>query len=330
MRARVLTLAMVAVALSGSLAACGKSGSSSSDSASSGGGKGCAPAAGDQLVALDDDKKLQTVDNVIPAVNSKLAQEPLLAALDKVSGVLDTAKLVGLNKATDLDRKSPKVAAQAFVDSEKLTDGLAKGSGPVVVGAANFPESNTLANVYALTLKGAGYDASVKVVGNRELYLPALEKGELGVVPEYLGTLTEFINKAVNGKDAATLASSDVDKTAAELTKLGDKVGLKFGKPAAAADQNAFAVTKKLADAKGIKTLSDFASKCSGSATILGGPAECKQRPFCQPGLEKTYGITFGKTAVFDAAGPLTKNAIKTGKATIGLVLSSDAELASQ
>jgi osmoprotectant transport system substrate-binding protein len=328
MRARVLTLAMVAVALSGSLAACGKAGSSSSDSASSGGGKGCAPAAGDQLVALDDDKKLQTVDNVIPAVNAKLAQEPLLAALDKVSGVLDTAKLVGLNKATDLDRKSSKVAAEEFVAAEKLTDGLAKGSGPVVVGAANFPESVTLANVYALTLQGAGYDASVKPAGNRELYLKVLEKGELGVVPEYLGTLTEFINKAVNGKDAATLASSDVDKTAAELTKLGDKVGLKFGKPAAAADQNTFAVTKKLADDKGIKTLSDFAAKCSGSATILGGPAECKQRPFCQPGLEKTYGITFGKTAVFDAAGPLTKNAIKTGKATIGLVLSSDAELA--
>jgi osmoprotectant transport system substrate-binding protein len=328
MRSRVVALATAAIALSASLAACGKSGSS--DSASSGGSAGCAPVAGQDLVALEDNKKLQTVDNVIPAVNSKLAQEPLLAALDKVSSVLDTPKLVGLNKRTDVERKTPKVAAEEFAAAEKLTDGLAKGSGEVVVGAANFPESNTIANIYADVLKAAGYGASVKVVGNRELYLPALEKGDIGVVPEYVGTLTEFLNKAANGKDAATLASSDLDKTVGELTKLGDKVGLKFGKPAAAADQNAFAVTKKLADAKGLKTLEDFASKCSGSATILGGPAECKQRPFCQPGLEKTYGIKFGKTAVFDAAGPLTKNALRTGKATIGLVLSSDAELASQ
>ena len=64
-----------------------------------------------------------------------------------------------------------------------------------------------------------------------------------------------------------------------------------FGKPSAAADQNAFAVTKAFADKYGVKTLSDFAAKCSGAATVLGGPAECPQRPFCQPGLEKTYGI---------------------------------------
>jgi osmoprotectant transport system substrate-binding protein len=42
--------------------------------------------------------------------------------------------------------------------------------------------------VYAEVLKAAGYDASVKTVGNRELYQPALAKGELQVVPEYAGT----------------------------------------------------------------------------------------------------------------------------------------------
>jgi osmoprotectant transport system substrate-binding protein len=182
--------------------------------------------------------------------------------------------------------------------------------------------------VYAQVLTAAGYEATAKTVGNRELYLAALTKGEIGVVPEYLGTLTEFLNKKQNGADAAVLASSDVDQTAGELAKLGEKESLAFGKPSTAADQNAFAVTKKLADEKALKTLEDFAAKCSGSATILGGPAECAERPFCKPGLEKTYGIEFGKVAVFDAAGPLTKNALKTGKATIGLVLSSDPALA--
>ena len=36
-----------------------------------------------------DDKKLQTVDNIIPAVNAKAASQPLLDALNKVSGGAD-------------------------------------------------------------------------------------------------------------------------------------------------------------------------------------------------------------------------------------------------
>jgi len=78
-----------------------------------------------------------------------------------------------------------------------------------------------------------------------------------------------------------------------------------------------------------LKTLSDFAAKCSGKATVLGGPPECPQRPFCQPGLEKTYGITFGRFASLDAGGPQSKGALTSGTATIALVFSSDASLAS-
>ena len=77
------------------------------------------------------------------------------------------------------------------------------------------------------------------------------------------------------------------------------------------------------------RTLSDFAAKCSGKATVLGGPPECPQRPFCQPGLEKTYGITFGRFASLDAGGPQSKGALTSGTATIALVFSSDASLAS-
>jgi osmoprotectant transport system substrate-binding protein len=325
MRSRSLTLAVAAIGLSASLAACGESGSSS-DSTS--GKKGCAPVSGDEIVVLADSKKLQSVDNIIPAINTKAASAPLTAALDKVSDELDTDTLVGLNRQVDVERKTSKVAAETYVAKTQLDQGLEKGSGKIVVGAANFGESQTLANVYALVLKGAGFDASVKTVGNRELYLPALEKGELSVVPEYVGTLTEFLNKKTNGPDAEPQASSDLDKTVAALTALGEKSGLTFGKPSEAADQNAFAVNKKLATEKNLKTLEDFAEECSGADTILAGPPECQERPFCKPGLEETYGIEFGGFAAFDAAGPLTKSALKKGDATIGLVLSSDGGLA--
>jgi osmoprotectant transport system substrate-binding protein len=48
---------------------------------------------------------------------------------------------------------------------------------------------------------------------------------------------------------------------------------------------------------------------------------------FCQPGLQTTYGITFGSFLQADVGGPQTKTALKTGNATLGLVFSSDSSL---
>jgi osmoprotectant transport system substrate-binding protein len=313
------------------LAACGGEGSSGTEKADTASGAGCEPLAGSQLVVLDDDKKLQTADNIIAVVNARVATDPaLLAALDKVADALDTPKLVALNKAVDVDRKTPKVAAEEFAAAQKLTDGLAKGAGgAIVIGAANFSENQTLGALYEIALDAAVYNATVQSIGNRELYEPSLEKGEIQVVPEYAGTFTEFLNKKVNGASASPVASGDVDKTVTALTDLAGKVGLKVGKASKAADQNAFAVTKAFADKNGVKTLSEFAAKCSGAATVLGGPPECPQRPFCQPGLESTYNLKVGKFASLDAGGPQTKNALTTGAITIGLVFSSDGALAS-
>jgi osmoprotectant transport system substrate-binding protein len=312
------------------LAACGESGSSGTEAPDTASGAGCAPVAGNQLVVLEDDKKLQTSDNIIAVVNkAKGGDAALIAALDKVADALDTPKLIALNKAVDVDRKTPKVAATDFATAEKITDGLAKGAGgKIVIGAADFSENQTLGALYEIALDAAGYDASVQQIGNRELYEPSLEKGEINVVPEYAGTFTEFLNKKFNGGSAAPVASGDIEKTVSGLKPLAEKAGLVLGKASKAADQNAFAVTKAFADKNGVKTLTEFAEKCSGTATVLGGPPECPQRPFCQPGLETTYNLKAGKFSSLDAGGPQTKNALTTGAITIGLVFSSDGALA--
>ena len=94
-------------------------------------------------------------------------------------------------------------------------------------------------------------------------------------------------------------------------------------------DQNAFAVTTAFADKVGVKTLSELAEKCNGNSLVLGGPAECPERPFCQPGLEDTYGLKFARFQQYgDTGGPLTKAAIQKGEVTMGLVFSSDGALA--
>jgi osmoprotectant transport system substrate-binding protein len=323
------TLGVVLSVAAMGLTACGKEGSSGTAAPPSVSGAGCAPVAGDKLVVLDDDKKLQLADNIIPAINTKVADPALVAALDKVSTALTSPKLIALNKAVDVDRKTSKVAAEDFAKAENLTTGIEKGKGGAVkIGAANFSESATLGALYEIVLDAAGYDASVQTIGAREVYYGQLTKGDVQIVPEYAATLTEFINQAVNGKDAKTLATGDVDATVTALKDIGGKAGLSFGKASAATDGNAFAVTSEFASKYGVKTLSDFGAKCSGKATVLGGPTECPQRPFCQPGLQSKYGIQFGNVLSLDAGGPQSKDALKKGTASLVLVFSSDAALA--
>jgi osmoprotectant transport system substrate-binding protein len=311
------------------LTACGESGSSGTEAPPTGAasGAGCAPIASEELVLLTDDKNLQNSDNIVAAVNASKSSPALLAAVDKVAAALDQPKLLALNKAVEVDRQSSPVAAQAFADANNLTAGLSGGSGDVVIGAANFPESLTLAELYKITLTAAGFNATVQQSTNREVYEPALERGELTVFPEYAATLTEFLNQKANGKDAPAKASTDINETMTALKELGTGVGLTFGTPSQATDQNAFATTKPVAEQYGLKTLSDFAAKCSGTASVLTGPPECPERPFCQLGLKDTYGIEFGQFFQSDAGGPQSKTALRTGQATLGLVFSSDSSL---
>jgi osmoprotectant transport system substrate-binding protein len=333
MRARTQLIAPLALAIVLSTA-CGESGSSGTgggaDASGSAAGDNCAPVAGDQLVVLEDDKELQNADNIIPAVNAAAASPALLDALNAVSQVLTTEELIEMNAAVDVERQSAEDVAAAYVADKGLTPESSGGSGPVVVGAADFTESQVLGTLYADVLTAAGFQASVQTVGNRELYLPALQRGEIQAFPEYLATVTDIINKQVNGADAEPVASGDVDATVDALTPLAERTGLVFGEPAQAADQNAFAVTREFADQVGVSTLSELADACGDGSLTLGGPGECPERPQCQPGLEETYGLTFSGFQEFDAGGPLTKAAILQGEVSIGLVFSSDGALAQE
>ena len=180
MSRRSIALLSGALLLTGALAGCGESGSSgtkaepkTSEAPADAKKASCDPIAGDQLVVLEDDKQLQTVDNLIPAINAEVATDPMIEALNAVSAALTTDDLIALNQQTDLERKTSPNVAQEYAQSSGLTEGLSGGSGEVVIGAFNFSESQTVANLYAEALNAAGFDASVKTVGNREVVEPA-------------------------------------------------------------------------------------------------------------------------------------------------------------
>nr|MDT0662665.1 glycine betaine ABC transporter substrate-binding protein [Micromonospora sp. DSM 115978] len=329
-RTRLVIGAVSAIAAAGVLAGCGDAGSSGTEAPAAGAtGAGCAPVAGTELIVLDDDKALQNTDNIIPAINAKAANAEMIAALDKVSAALDTSKLIALNRAVDIDRKTPKVVAEEFATANDLTAGIsASQSGPLTVGVANFSENQTLGELYRIVLTAVGYEVKVQQIGNRELYEPALEKGEIQVVPEYAATLAEFLNGKVNGANPPEISSSDLAKTTAGLREVGQQSGLTFGEPSSAQNQNAFAVTREFADKYDVRTLSELAEKCSGQETVLGGPAECPQRPKCQAGLVDVYGFQAGSFSSLDPGGPLTKGALTQGEISVGLVFSSDGAIA--
>ncbi|MFJ9689238.1 ABC transporter substrate-binding protein [Streptomyces bacillaris] len=200
--------------------------------------------------------------------------------------------------------------------------------GSLVVGSAAFTESKVLAELYARILGDAGYSTSVTTVKNRELYEPSLEKGEIDVVPEYAATITEFLNAKVNGADKAQnnpLASPDTAATVAALEKLAGPLGLKVLPAGKAVDQNAFAVSEEFAAKHNLKTLSDL-GKSKLKVKIAAGD-ECEVRPFCAPGLKKTYGIDVTGIDPKGVGTPQSKQAVRDGKVELVLTTTTDAVL---
>jgi osmoprotectant transport system substrate-binding protein len=187
----------------------------------------------------------------------------------------------------------------------------------VTIGAFNFSESNILANMYGDALRAQGYTVNVRPnLGSREIVEPALEQGQIDMYPGYAATELEFINKG------AGEATPDATQTVNKLNSRLDPKGLVALTPSPAVDQNAFAVTKATADKYHLKNLSDLAP--IGNQLTLGGPPECPTRPFCQQGLESTYGIHFKAFKALDAGGPLSKDALANGQVDVALIFSSD------
>ncbi|MFF8610309.1 ABC transporter substrate-binding protein [Streptomyces sp. NPDC015346] len=204
--------------------------------------------------------------------------------------------------------------------------GSGSGKGSLVVGAAAFTESKVLAELYAGVLNDAGYSATVTTVKNRELYEPSLEKGEIDVVPEYAATIAEFLNAKVNGPKAPEekpVASGDAAATVEALKKLAEPRGLKVLAVGEAVDQNAFAVSREFAEKNKLKTLSDL-GRAKLKVRIAAGD-ECEIRPFCAPGLKKTYGIDVTGIDPKGVGTPQSKQAVKDGVDQLVLTTTTDA-----
>jgi osmoprotectant transport system substrate-binding protein len=242
--------------------------------------------AANNWVSLDDDKDLQQLENVTPAIRIDKTTSAIEKALNAVSAKLTTDELIEMNRQNSIDDKSPKDVATAWLKANGLLPYTGtKATGSMQVGSTNFAEQEIVAELYAQVLESSGVSVSRKFqLGNREVVEPALETGDIDVYPEYLGTYTLFIDKN------ATVADN-TGKAADQLRNLLKPKGITLLDPADAQDTNAFVVTKATADKYSLKTVSDLAKV--KDSLVLGGPPECPQRPFCLIGLKDKYGLKF-------------------------------------
>ena len=145
----------------------------------------------------------------------------------------------------------------------------AGGGAPIVVGAANFTESQVLAEVYAQALKAKGVDASTRPpISSREVYIKALQDNSIQMVPEYTGNLLLFIDKSATATTQEELASA--------LPKALEPDNLQIGKISAAADQDVYVVTKEFSQQNNLTSLADLKNVSSNDGprrAVRAGPA---------------------------------------------------------
>jgi osmoprotectant transport system substrate-binding protein len=190
----------------------------------------------------------------------------------------------------------------------------ALGDDRVTIGSFDFPESTLLAELYAQALEGHGFAVERRFgLGPRELVLPALQRGLLELVPEYVGSALAFL-----GGEPTPAVTPTLLRLRGHLAGRG----LAALDPAPAQDQNGFVVTAQTAERLGARNLSDLAPDAAD--LTLGGPPECPGRQLCLRGLEDTYGLRFGAFLPLDAGGPLTLEALLSGAIDVGLMFTTD------
>lgn len=185
----------------------------------------------------------------------------------------------------------------------------------VAIGSAAFPESEIIGEIYAQALEGAGYAVERQFnIGSREVYIPAIESGEVDLLPEYTGNLLLNFDPETTAKTS--------DEVYAALPDALEPSGLSVLDQSTAADQDSYNVTAEFSKKYDVTSLEDLA-KVTEPLT-LGGNSELATRPYGPEGLKSVYGVTVGFTAIEDSGGPLTIKALKDNVVQLVDIYSTD------
>jgi osmoprotectant transport system substrate-binding protein len=187
--------------------------------------------------------------------------------------------------------------------SNPLTPTASQGT--VVIGSANFPENELLAQIYSTALAAKGVKVTNKFnIGAREVYYPQVKSGAITIMPEYNGAL--LTTSVDTSSTAATTAAVD----AALQAKLPSSMEILT--PSSAQDKDSVTVTQAFAAKHHLTSISDLTPVAK--TMVIGGPPEFKTRTDGLVGLKKNYGLVFKSFDPLDESGPITLAALKDGK----------------
>src|SRR5580693_381417 len=238
-----------------------------------------------------------------------------LAAIAALAAVTACSSSSSSSSTSASGSTAPTTASSG---SNPLSSGGSSGS--VIIGSANFPENEVLAEIYALALQAKGVKATTKLsIGAREVYYPQIEKGAITIIPEYNGTLlTVEADPTSTAKTTAAVDAALAAKLPSTLTVLN---------PAPAQDSDSITVTAATAAKDHLKTIADL--KPYASSMVLGGPPEFKTRSDGIAGLKANYGLTFKSFDPLDESGPITLAALTSGKVQAADVFTTTPQIVS-
>ncbi|MDQ0866134.1 ABC transporter substrate-binding protein [Arthrobacter globiformis] len=202
--------------------------------------------------------------------------------------------------------------------STSATGGATSG-GSLVVGSADFPESQIIAEIYAGALNAAGVTATTKPnIGSREIYFKAVQDGSVDVVPDYSGNLLSHVDA-----QAGEVTPEDVYK--ALPGKLPQ--GLAVLEPSKAEDKDAMVVTKATAEKYQLKSIEDLAKVCKD--LTMAAPATFETRSYGFPGLKKNYNCELKALKPFsDGGGNLTLQALLSDEVQVADIFTTTPSIA--
>lgn len=185
--------------------------------------------------------------------------------------------------------------------------------GALVVGSADFTESELLMEIYAAALRSTGAEVQTKPrIGARESYVSAVQQGEISVMPDYTGNLLKYL-------DARHPATRPADVYAAVKRGLPPQLDLLDQSPAE--DSDVLAVTRRTADT-GVRSMADLGPRC-GQLT-LGAPAEWKSR--WERRIAEVYGCRFREIRNLEA-GTVTVDALTSGTVQVANLFTTSSQI---
>ncbi len=189
----------------------------------------------------------------------------------------------------------------------------------ITVTSFDFPESETLAELYAQALHRQHYPVEVVArLGPREIVQPALEQGRVDLVPGYLGSSLNFLHER-------RVATADPRATHRRLKETLAPRGLRVPAFAPAEDRNGFVVTGDLARRRSLERISDL--QPIAHELTFGGPPECPDRPLCLGGLRDVYDLQFKRFEPMPSR-QVTAAALETSEIDVGMLETTDGNLA--